>query len=420
MNAAIMGGGGGGLAGLVAANQALKALEGSATQAGSAFSELKSSTFSLTAGSNAMRNALGVASSGLNSLAGIAGGSIATSLMSMGSQLSLFVEALNPSAVMQFQLATKDMLAVVGKALMPVFEALTEAVRETANTLLPLADELAPAFRELSGAFLEAAKPVLSVFAEQGRALIPLLQGLAGVVQGVTPLIQAWGGVMQAAYMTLGGLLKSLIGEVGGAAGDFFKNAMNTLATSAFIAAGVLAKAAQSIGDLMVRFAATAGKLLIPFGGQGLFDLMGRKLGEGGKGMLDNMIDVLKRGGAAPKSDATGLGAATNAQVTDIASYAKAQLAAAYIATGDSGQTREQKEEAFWNNALKELELLRKKDTTTVLKEQAVTATTEIVAAIKGLLPGPADQGLGGTATNALMTALFGPVAGSALNYLRR
>jgi hypothetical protein len=53
------------------------------------------------------------------------------------------VETLNPAAMVAFDLAMRDLMAVFGEAFMPIVQVATSVVREFANTLRPILQSMA-------------------------------------------------------------------------------------------------------------------------------------------------------------------------------------------------------------------------------------------------------------------------------------
>jgi len=60
------------------------------------------------------------------------------------------VETLNPAAMVAFDLAMRDLMAVFGEAFMPIVQVATSVVREFANTLRPILQTMAPLFKRMA------------------------------------------------------------------------------------------------------------------------------------------------------------------------------------------------------------------------------------------------------------------------------
>jgi hypothetical protein len=59
------------------------------------------------------------------------------------------VDTFNPGAMIEFDLAMRDLMAVFGEALLPVIKTVTGVIRKFADTLRPILQALAPAFQKL-------------------------------------------------------------------------------------------------------------------------------------------------------------------------------------------------------------------------------------------------------------------------------
>jgi hypothetical protein len=301
------------------------------------------------------------AGGGVESAVSLAGGGVLSTFAELGGKLSQFVEALNPSAMLVFNAAMKDLSAVVGTAVMPIFEALTQGVKEAANLLLPVAEELAPVFGQMAQTMLSVLQPILQLMANQVKALVPLLQIFADVMQGLAPLLQAWYTVQAALFGALADFLASLLGGNYKDAMQNFQTAMQKLASAALVAVAGIAKWMDGLGI-------KAGGLI-----------------------LDNLIKAVK-GGA--QQDATGLGAATAGQVTSIASFEQSELAKAFTSSSLGDQQMSQTE--WLKQQAETLEGIRDGQINAMdkVKELLLEASRFIV---KGIV-----SGLGGTVNEAL------------------
>ncbi len=239
------------------------------------------------------------AGSGVKVLAQIAGAGLVDAFQSMGSAMMPFVQALSPSAVMVFQQAMRDLNAVVGVALMPVFNALTAAVRQTADTLLPISKQLQPIFASLASTALSMLQPALQAFAQVMESLVmPALSFFAELMKGMVPIFQAAGAVFTAVTKTIGQVLSGLFGDTKGFLSGF-QAAMKSLANAAVIAAGGLA---QLVGA--TRF-------------------------------LSNLHEAVSKGPETQRSQ--NLSAPQNASTGSVASYASTVLRSAFTATAAGG-----------------------------------------------------------------------------------
>jgi len=121
-----------------------------------------------------------------------------------------FVGALAPGALEQFNLAVTELMATVGQALLPAFEALTGVVRQIADAIAPLMKALAPVLKELADIFstllLGAVYALVGIFAAIGEALGGTTDALKSfkdglmdfvrfMLRGLAYLIKAFAGV---------------------------------------------------------------------------------------------------------------------------------------------------------------------------------------------------------------------------------
>lgn len=241
----------------------------------------------------------------------IAGGPVLGAFSELGGKMTQFVGALNPAAVEIFSWAMKDLSAVIGKALMPVFSVLTGAVKQASNLLLPVAQELAPIFGQIAQTMMSVFQPMMQLLVNQVRLVLPVFQLLADVMSLVAPVMQAYYTILAAGMKTLADLFASMFGAGYKEGMDAAKTAMQKLANYAIIAAGALLKMAANMGFKPAL-----------------------------KG-LENLLQAAKGG---EQAQAGGIGAATAARVTDIRSFEREQLTAAFTATqgmGDPGKTQE-------------------------------------------------------------------------------
>jgi hypothetical protein len=105
---------------------------------------------------------VGAALSAVGSVASAAGG-LASSFVGVGKSVESFVAKANPSSVERFNIALEDVQAVLGQALTPVLDVVTEGVRlfgDFLTSILPSADE-----------FKEILAPVSDLFGELREAL---------------------------------------------------------------------------------------------------------------------------------------------------------------------------------------------------------------------------------------------------------
>lgn len=192
--------------------------------------------------------------------AGVATGAIA----GLGSVLGTLVGKAAPVEVEKFQIALNDTLAVIGRALIPVMQTMTELMR--------LAGDTFATFTGLVSGFLAAAMvPLTAVFraffdvagrvgAALGKVLAAATPILAGLAESFTAIFSAVSPVINLLIDLIGGLLAG--------------------------AMGVLASVVEAAVPVVVVLAETLGAVVRAVSGwvRDLLALFGIDVGEGGPG----------------------------------------------------------------------------------------------------------------------------------------
>lgn len=86
------------------------------------------------------------------------------------------VETFNPGAMIEFDLAMRDLMAVFGEALLPVVKIVTGVIRKFADTLRPILQKLEPVFAKLANTIGNFLLMNIDKFADTIKNLIPLLE----------------------------------------------------------------------------------------------------------------------------------------------------------------------------------------------------------------------------------------------------
>jgi hypothetical protein len=176
-------------------------------------------------------------------------GAVTGAFTQLQSAMSSFVGAFSPSAVLALNQAMYDLSAVVGSALLPVFNLLTSAVRQFSSILLPAVERLRPAIQTVAdalGEMLDAAMMAVELLVEPLVFLGNIVAAVAQVFSGLTPLLKSWAVVAAGVQAVFVELFKALADSLG--LGQFsewvdqFKAAMRQLATAAIVAASQLAR----------------------------------------------------------------------------------------------------------------------------------------------------------------------------------
>lgn len=121
-------------------------------------------------------------------------------VQAIGQSIAPFVALFNPAIVIQFELALRDTMAVMGQMLVPVLQGVTNFVRKFGDALVGLTPVFQPLFDEI-GQFIssfaaglvpmiKAAAPLLEALSDALASFLRILaQGIAFVVGAVTQLL---------------------------------------------------------------------------------------------------------------------------------------------------------------------------------------------------------------------------------------
>ncbi|NCW80334.1 MAG: hypothetical protein EBV68_00470, partial [Betaproteobacteria bacterium] len=144
--------------------------------------------------------------------AGIAVGA----LVGVGKAMENFVAKANPGAILLFQMALDDLMAIVGQALVPVFLLVTELIRAAADTLSTFAKDIGNAVASVLRPFVEILKVVFEVVGRVG-------QMIAKAAEAVAPALAALGEVLLAVFKALQPVLDLVVNVIGGALAGVLK-----------------------------------------------------------------------------------------------------------------------------------------------------------------------------------------------------
>lgn len=162
----------------------------------------------------------------------------------LGSVITPFVQALNPSVVLVFNQAMRSLQATIGVALVPVMDALIGAVREVSGILLPMMQELAPALGNLAKTATELFMPPLRLISDLFQALAPVLDFLTGALKVVADAWSALSVIGRTLFQTFAKFIANLFG--GTDLKDVlksFRNAMQQVVEAVLKLVAYLAKA---------------------------------------------------------------------------------------------------------------------------------------------------------------------------------
>lgn len=195
----------------------------------------------LSGGLNFATAATGLLSQGISAAAQ----AITGPFQQLGSAITPFVQALNPSLVMVFNQAMRSLQATIGVALVPVMEALIGAVREVAGILLPAMQALAPVMGNLAKTVLTLFMPPFRILADMLTELAPILEFLTGVLKVVADAWTTLQVVARTLYQTLFKFISGLLGGEGNLKDVLksFRDAMHQVVESVLKLVAYLAKA---------------------------------------------------------------------------------------------------------------------------------------------------------------------------------
>lgn len=124
---------------------------------------------------------------------GVAATGPTAAIIGMGQVLSGFVAKANPAVFEQFTLAMNDMMAVIGQALVPIFQTVViPVVRAAADALTQLAPAgaaLAAALEPLIGLIGDAFAGAMGILAEAVRAAAPVILAFGSILRDVVRFV---------------------------------------------------------------------------------------------------------------------------------------------------------------------------------------------------------------------------------------
>lgn len=308
--------------------------------------------------------AAGMAASGaLASGAALAAAPVAFLEMVQGlaGKIGSFVDAVNPGIMVQLDMATRDLTAVIGTALAPIMQAIVPIIKDLASALLPVARLVAETFGRIIESLQPAIDAITEIFFIAAATLMPIVEMVGDIFTTIAPIFTALAAVAKAIWLAFGSLVTALVGimrdlfgfNVGDVLKDFAEGvqvAMNNL----------IAVLVRGIASLLKFFGFTSA--------------------------LSNLTKFFK-GLAAPKASAEGIAAAQNAQVKSIESVGKDAALAAVIASVVPGGKVGKKPEDFYADMVAELEGIGGNGTDLVAAINALPA--KIASSVASLIPKP-------------------------------
>jgi hypothetical protein len=240
-------------------------------------------------------------------------GAVVGALTDLVGVIKPFVAAISPSTILEFNQAVRDLMATVGSGFISFFNVISSVVREISGVLLPVMQQLEPVFRSLAEAVGDQLLGAAKLVAAALDLLAPVLQVVADVQKEYSKFLLDLVSVVVAVARVFKELLVSFFGG-GNDIQKTFKEFIDVI---------------RQVVKSLVTFAAT----LAVFAG--FRDTVGK------------FAAALAAEAKARDERAAGLkAAATNPQITDIASILRQQQQAAFIAAG-GGAARE-KSDTEW------------------------------------------------------------------------
>lgn len=289
----------------------------------------------------------------LGAVSSVAAG-LVTTFTQLTSVAGQFVAALNPSLMQMLSFTFRDLQAVIGQALVPIIQQAVASTRFLADALLEPMRALRPVVAQLSSVFGGVLNALSASLAQTVTALLPAFRVVAGLfdLMGVTLRVAI--GAFQAVVSIIAPTVQALSAVLGVLiaplkfAGELVAEVMR----------GVAALAAGLGAAMSAMVSAVAGM----FGGVGGWF---GKLGSGIAGVVSGFVKLTLVLAAAaakflqipgfvegmiaslqgPKAGAsTGMGAATNGQVTSMQGLTSSLYAAAFTSQ-KVGPDEEKKED---------------------------------------------------------------------------
>ena len=279
----------------------------------------------------------------------------------LAGKISSFVDAVNPGIMVQLDMATRDLTAVIGTALAPIMQAIVPIIKDLASAFLPVARAVADAFGSIIQSIGPAIDAITEIFFIAAATLMPIVEMVGDIFATIAPIFTALAAVAKAIWLAFGTLVTALVGimrdlfgfNVGDVLKDFAEGvqvAMNNL----------IAVLVRGIASLLKFFGFTSA--------------------------LSNLTKFFK-GLAAPKASAEGIAAAQNAQVKSIESVGRDAALAAVIASVVPGGKAGKKPEDFYADMVAELEGIGGNGTDLVAAINALPA--KIASSVASLIPKP-------------------------------
>lgn len=279
----------------------------------------------------------------------------------LAGKIGSFVDAVNPGIMVQLDMATRDLTAVIGTALAPIMQAIVPIIKDLASALLPVARLVAETFGRIIESLQPAIDAITEIFFIAAATLMPIVEMVGDIFTTIAPIFTALAAVAKAIWLAFGSLVTALVGIMrdlfGFNVGDVLKDFAEGVQV---VMNNLVAVLVRGIASLLKFFGMTSA--------------------------LANLTKFFK-GLAAPKASAEGIAAAQNAQVKSIESVGRDAALAAVIASVVPGGKAGKKPEDFYADMVAELEGIGGNGTDLVAAINALPA--KIASSVASLIPKP-------------------------------
>lgn len=248
---------------------------GAVTSVGTAFKDMGAAITSVLLSSKSLLTSFADIGKAITSFGksvgsmGLALGAVGGAVVGIGMALGEFVKKANPAVFDQFMLAVNDLMGVIGKALVPLFQTVfIPIVRLLGDVLMNLAP--------LGTALAQAMKPVMEVFNVIGEIVGRALAKVGEVAMNLAPVFETLGNV----FLTVVGAIQPIFDLLIDLLGGVLVEAAKLLAEAAKMAAPFIMAFARVISDV-VQFISNGIRQLLALIGIDLPNAPGVKPGSG-------------------------------------------------------------------------------------------------------------------------------------------
>jgi phage-related protein len=130
---------------------------------------------------------------GVTVVAGVAIAAV-VAVIGLGEAMAQFVSKASPGHVVLFTNALDDLVAVIGYAMIPAFQVVTQVVRLVGDTLTTFAGEIGGSIGRVFKSLLPSVRPVLEILGRIGQAVARAFDGLE---PGIEALNEAVGAIIE-------------------------------------------------------------------------------------------------------------------------------------------------------------------------------------------------------------------------------